>query len=55
VATPAIVSYLHGRPYGVVSFHVVDGRVRNIYIISNPDKLAGLPTLASSVARGGQL
>lgn len=43
----AIVSYLHGRPYGVVSFHVVDGQIRDIYIVSNPDKLAGLPRLAS--------
>lgn len=43
---PAIVSYLHGRPYGVVSFHVLDGQIRDIYIVSNPDKLEGLPRLA---------
>ena len=45
---PGIVSYLHGRPYGVLSFHIADGQIQNIYIVTNPDKLAGLPMLSSA-------
>lgn len=42
---PGVVSYLHGRPHSVLTMEVVDGRIRNIYIVSNPDKLARLPML----------
>jgi len=45
---PGIVGYLDGRPYGVISINVVDGRIRNIYIVSNPDKLSRLPNLPAS-------
>ncbi len=42
---PGVVSYLHGRPHSVLALHVADGRICNIYIVSNPDKLARLPML----------
>jgi len=45
---PGIVGYLNGRPYGVITINVVDGRIRNIYIVSNPDKLSRLPNLPAS-------
>ena len=45
---PGIVGYVNGRPYGVITINVVDGRIRNIYIVSNPDKLYRLPNLPSS-------
>jgi RNA polymerase sigma-70 factor (ECF subfamily) len=40
---PALVSYLHGRPYSVLCFNMAGGEIRNIYIVSNPDKLTRLP------------
>jgi len=40
---PALVSYLHGRPYSVLCFNMAGGQIRNIYIVSNPDKLTRLP------------
>lgn len=40
---PGVISYFGGRPYSVLTINVVDGRIRNIYIVSNPDKLSRLP------------
>ena len=45
---PGIVTYLQGRPFGVLTLDVVDGRIRNIYIVRNPDKLQRLPQLPSA-------
>ncbi|MBV9340287.1 MAG: RNA polymerase sigma-70 factor [Acidobacteria bacterium] len=45
---PGIVGYLEGRPYGVITISVVEGRIRNIYIVSNPEKLDRLPNLPST-------
>jgi RNA polymerase sigma-70 factor (ECF subfamily) len=42
---PAVVSYLKGRPYSVFTIEIAEEKVRNIYIISNPNKLSGLPPL----------
>ena len=43
-----VVSYLEGRPFSVVTLDIADGRVRGIYIVSNPEKLARLPGLPSA-------
>ena len=45
---PGIVTYLQGRPFGVLTLDVEDGRIRNIYIVRNPDKLQRLPELPSA-------
>jgi RNA polymerase sigma-70 factor (ECF subfamily) len=42
---PGIVAYRHGRVFGVFTTDVVEGRIRNIYIVRNPDKLERLPNL----------
>jgi len=42
---PGIVAYHHGRVFGIFTMGVVEGRIRNIYIVSNPDKLERLPNL----------
>ena len=42
-----VVVYHHGQVFGVLSMDVADGRIRNIYIVRNPDKLAMLPGLPS--------
>jgi RNA polymerase sigma-70 factor (ECF subfamily) len=38
-----LVTYLNGRPFGVFTIQVRDGRIAAIYGITNPDKLAHLP------------
>jgi RNA polymerase sigma-70 factor (ECF subfamily) len=40
-----IVSYLDGRPHSVFTVDIVGGHIRNIYIVSNPEKLAHLPRM----------
>jgi len=39
---PAIVTYLEGRPLGVLSFDIRERRIRNLFILANPDKLRSL-------------
>src|SRR5579863_10146735 len=38
-----VVSYLNGRAYSVLTLDVCGGRIRGIYIVSNPKKLSHLP------------
>jgi RNA polymerase sigma-70 factor (ECF subfamily) len=45
---PGLVSYLDGKPYSVVTLDAVDGRVRTIYILTNPEKLSHLPELPAN-------
>ncbi|MCU1384468.1 MAG: polymerase sigma-70 factor [Acidobacteria bacterium] len=40
---PGIVSYVAGRPQSVFTIEVHDGRIRAIYIVTNPEKLSHLP------------
>lgn len=42
---PGLVSYLNGKPFSVVSLDISEGRIRAIYIVTNPEKLARLPML----------
>jgi RNA polymerase sigma-70 factor (ECF subfamily) len=41
-----VVSYLDGRPHSVFTLDIVDGHVQNVYIVSNPEKLAHLPRMS---------
>ena len=45
---PGIVSYLEGRPFSVFTLDVFNGRIRNIYIVTNPEKLEHLPALPAA-------
>jgi RNA polymerase sigma-70 factor, ECF subfamily len=40
---PGIVSYRDGRPQSVFSIEASEGRIRAIYIVTNPKKLSHLP------------
>jgi len=40
---PGIVSYVDGRPQSVFTIEVNDGRIRAIYVVTNPEKLSYLP------------
>ena len=42
---PGLVGYLEGRPYAVVTIDVADDRIKSIYIVTNPEKLAHLTSL----------
>jgi RNA polymerase sigma-70 factor (ECF subfamily) len=42
---PGIVNYLNGVPYAVVALDCVEGRIREIDLIVNPDKLQHVPSL----------
>ena len=42
---PGVVSYLEGRPFAVVTLEVADDRIRGVYIVTNPEKLAHLAPL----------
>jgi RNA polymerase sigma-70 factor (ECF subfamily) len=43
-----LITYLNGRPFGVFTIHVRDGRIGAVYAITNPDKLSHLPGLPSA-------
>jgi RNA polymerase sigma-70 factor (ECF subfamily) len=42
---PGLVNYLDGKPHSVLTIDVEGDRIRTIYVITNPEKLAHLPTL----------
>jgi RNA polymerase sigma-70 factor, ECF subfamily len=41
---PGIITYVDNQPISVVILDIHQGHIRSIYIVTNPDKLAGLPT-----------
>jgi RNA polymerase sigma-70 factor (ECF subfamily) len=44
-----LVNYLAGKPHSVLTLHTVGGRIRTIYIVTNPEKLRHLPDLTANV------
>jgi RNA polymerase sigma-70 factor (ECF subfamily) len=44
---PAIVTYLDGNPFSVFALSVAHGKVSQVYVVTNPEKLKRLPLLAS--------
>jgi RNA polymerase sigma-70 factor, ECF subfamily len=40
---PGFVSYVDGRPFSVFTIETMNGRIRSIYLVTNPEKLAHLP------------
>ena len=42
---PGVIVYHEGQTFGVLTMDVSERRIRNIYIVRNPDKLAGIPGL----------
>jgi RNA polymerase sigma-70 factor (ECF subfamily) len=43
---PGILNYIAGEPYVVVTLDIRDGRIQEIDVIRNPDKLRGVPALS---------
>jgi RNA polymerase sigma-70 factor (ECF subfamily) len=46
-----LVGYLNGKPFSVLTFHVRNGQIEGIYVVTNPEKLSRLPDLPVTVAR----
>ena len=44
---PGLVNYLDGKPHSVLTIDVQEGRIRNIYIVTNPEKLSHIPFLTN--------
>jgi len=47
---PGVLSYRNGKPYSVLTFEISEDRIRVIYILTNPVKLAHLPELPVNAA-----
>jgi RNA polymerase sigma-70 factor (ECF subfamily) len=45
---PGVVTYLNGKPFSVLTLDASEGRVRAIYIVTNPEKLAHIPPLPTT-------
>ncbi|MFL6307136.1 MAG: RNA polymerase sigma-70 factor [Candidatus Sulfotelmatobacter sp.] len=44
--SPGVINYLEGKPHSVVTLEIRDGLIREIFIITNPEKLSHIPPLA---------
>jgi RNA polymerase sigma-70 factor, ECF subfamily len=44
---PGLVNYLQGKPHSVLTLDIQDGRIREIYIVTNPEKLFHIPPLTN--------
>src|SRR5262249_18952618 len=40
---PGCISYLNGQANTVLTLNVADGKIRNIYVVRNPEKLQRIP------------
>jgi RNA polymerase sigma-70 factor (ECF subfamily) len=45
---PGFVSYLNGKPFSAFTLEGGEGRIKAIYIVTNPQKLSHLPNLPSA-------
>jgi RNA polymerase sigma-70 factor (ECF subfamily) len=52
---PGVVSYLDGKPFSVITLDGSGDRIYGIYVISNPDKLAHIPELATATSEESSL
>ena len=41
----AIIGYVQGKPFSVVSVNVSKGRIKDVFVVTNPDKLARIPDM----------
>jgi RNA polymerase sigma-70 factor (ECF subfamily) len=45
---PGVVTYVNGKPFSVLTLDAIEGRIRAIYIVTNPEKLSHLPELSAN-------
>jgi len=46
---PGVIGYSNGKVRNVLTVNIVNGKIQNLYIVRNPDKLGRLPSLTSFV------
>jgi hypothetical protein len=51
---PIFVSEFDGRPLGITTFGIAGGRIRDIRLVVNPDKLRRLTALWPELVASGQ-
>jgi len=44
--SPGVINYLEGEPHSVLTLEIRDGLIREIFIITNPEKLSHIPPLS---------
>ncbi len=44
---PALIGYYKGQPYNVLTLDIAEGHIVGVYNVLNPDKLRGIPPLAT--------
>jgi RNA polymerase sigma-70 factor (ECF subfamily) len=44
---PGLVNYFQGKPHSVLTLDIQHGRIREIYIVTNPEKLSHIPPLTN--------
>jgi RNA polymerase sigma-70 factor (ECF subfamily) len=47
---PGVINYLNGKPHSVMTLDVRDGLIREIFIMTNPEKLSHIPALANQAS-----
>jgi RNA polymerase sigma-70 factor, ECF subfamily len=45
---PGLVNYFNGKPHSVLTLDAAGGRIRAIYVVTNPEKLSHLPELSGN-------
>jgi RNA polymerase sigma-70 factor, ECF subfamily len=45
---PGLVNYLNGKPHSVLTIEAAGGRIRAIYVVTNPEKLSHLPEISAN-------
>ena len=41
----AMIGYVQGKPFSVVSVNIMEGQIKDVFVVTNPEKLARLPEL----------
>ena len=41
----AMIGYVQGKPFSVVSVNITEGQIKDVFVVTNPEKLARLPDL----------
>jgi RNA polymerase sigma-70 factor (ECF subfamily) len=49
----AIIGYVQGKPFSVVSVNISKGRIKDVFVVTNPDKLGRIPGMPND-QRGSQ-
>jgi len=44
--SPGVINYLEGKPHSVLTLEIRDGLIREIFVITNPEKLSHIPPLS---------